>query len=215
MKESWGSPNRLDDKKMVGNRLKEARSNYMITHPEHQSCAGKKSPTSYSKINKPPKQSKETRRKASETFKKHYKEGKFKHWCIGRKLSDSHKEALRKGLAESLIKGSKLENIVFNLFIKNNLHPVQHYPFGKNFITSMDFAFIEQKIAIYIDGCYWHGCPEHHPERIEKYKKDRNIDKYLAKSGWVTLRFWEHDIKQENFEKVFIEKISYYLIGNI
>jgi DNA mismatch endonuclease (patch repair protein) len=60
------------------------------------------------------------------------------------------------------------------------------------------------KVAIFIDGCFWHGCPEHciKPKNnalwwAEKLaantERDRRKDVELAELGWATMHFWEHE----------------------
>jgi DNA mismatch endonuclease (patch repair protein) len=67
-----------------------------------------------------------------------------------------------------------------------------------------DVAFIGAKIAVFVDGCFWHGCPRHGTwpkansewwrEKIEgNRRRDRDTDKRLKRDGWLVLRFWEHD----------------------
>lgn len=67
-----------------------------------------------------------------------------------------------------------------------------------------DVAFLKLKIAVFIDGCFWHGCPEHGTwpktnadwwrSKIETNKRrDRDTDRALLLSGWRVLRFWEHE----------------------
>ena len=57
---------------------------------------------------------------------------------------------------------------------------------------------------MFVDGCYWHGCPEHHtqPATNHEYwakKITRNIERdaettdHLQRAGWTVLRFWEHE----------------------
>ncbi len=66
-----------------------------------------------------------------------------------------------------------------------------------------DIVFTRQRIAVYIDGCFWHGCPEHgtSPTRNSDYwrpKLQRNMARdvettlMLTQAGWTVLRFWEH-----------------------
>jgi DNA mismatch endonuclease (patch repair protein) len=69
-----------------------------------------------------------------------------------------------------------------------------------------DIVFTRQQIAVFIDGCFWHGCPEHGrstfnhnadywPAKIESNKKrDTNTTNSLAAAGWLVLRFWEHEV---------------------
>lgn len=66
-----------------------------------------------------------------------------------------------------------------------------------------DMVFRPVKVAVFIDGCYWHGCPEHFvmPKTNRSYweekigrniQRDRDTDNRLAEAGWLVLRFWEH-----------------------
>jgi len=67
-----------------------------------------------------------------------------------------------------------------------------------------DLVFRPARVAVFIDGCYWHGCPKHYTEpktnteywreKINRNKaRDRETDDLLAAEGWTVLRFWEHD----------------------
>jgi len=69
----------------------------------------------------------------------------------------------------------------------------------------IDIAFPKQKIAVFVDGCFWHGCPihSHLPKSNRKYwipKLKKNIERDIAKNdrleedGWKVLRFWEHKL---------------------
>jgi DNA mismatch endonuclease (patch repair protein) len=68
----------------------------------------------------------------------------------------------------------------------------------------MDIAFGGLKIAVFLDGCFWHGCPDHatRPRANAEWwrtKLDRNIARdrettdQLVSQGWTVLRFWEHE----------------------
>jgi DNA mismatch endonuclease (patch repair protein) len=67
-----------------------------------------------------------------------------------------------------------------------------------------DVLLRKVRLAIFVDGCFWHGCPEHYrpPARregywMEKVRRNRERDKdtniRLAAAGWTVLRFWEHE----------------------
>ena len=67
-----------------------------------------------------------------------------------------------------------------------------------------DLVFRKAKIAVFVDGCYWHGCPEHHtqPSTNPEYwsdkitgniARDQDTDAHLSEAGWTVLRFWEHE----------------------
>lgn len=67
-----------------------------------------------------------------------------------------------------------------------------------------DIAFVKMKVAVFIDGCFWHGCPKHGThakanapfwkEKIDTNKKrDKDTNRRLRKLGWKVIRAWEHE----------------------
>lgn len=69
--------------------------------------------------------------------------------------------------------------------------------------TRADIVFTKRRIAVFIDGCFWHSCPDHatRPKRNSDYwgpklarnaERDRQTDAALKALGWTVLRFWEH-----------------------
>ncbi|MFD5428322.1 very short patch repair endonuclease [Streptomyces sp. NPDC127084] len=67
-----------------------------------------------------------------------------------------------------------------------------------------DIVFGPAKVAVFVDGCFWHGCPEHATwpktnaafwsEKIEKNRaRDLDTDARLEAAGWLPLRVWEHE----------------------
>lgn len=67
-----------------------------------------------------------------------------------------------------------------------------------------DIVFRRARVAVFVDGCFWHGCPEHgtQPKEnatwwVEKLAQNRRRDAHtsheLTEAGWLVLRFWEHD----------------------
>ncbi|MGW9183827.1 very short patch repair endonuclease [Agromyces sp. NPDC055661] len=78
----------------------------------------------------------------------------------------------------------------------------------KGLRRSADIVFTKVKLAVFIDGCFWHGCPEHYqrPARNQTYwdakvlancARDRNTDEVLGSHGWTVLRIWEHDVRAD------------------
>lgn len=67
-----------------------------------------------------------------------------------------------------------------------------------------DIVFPRVKVAVFVDGCFWHGCSEHGnrryrtnawywPEKIQRNReRDRDTDKQLRRAGWTPVRIWEH-----------------------
>ncbi|WP_191133925.1 very short patch repair endonuclease [Streptomyces sp. col6] len=78
---------------------------------------------------------------------------------------------------------------------------------------TIDIAFIRAKVAVFLDGCFWHGCPEHatQPKSNAEWwrqKLDRNMARdaettaHLVAEGWTVLRFWEHQAPVQVAEEV-------------
>ncbi|MFD6953565.1 very short patch repair endonuclease [Nocardiopsis sp. TSRI0078] len=76
-----------------------------------------------------------------------------------------------------------------------------------------DLLFRPTRVAVFVDGCFWHGCPEHFvpPKTNPGYwegkiagniRRDRNTDAQLEEAGWLVLRFWEHQDPAECAEAV-------------
>ncbi|MFJ6796510.1 very short patch repair endonuclease [Streptomyces sp. NPDC091268] len=67
-----------------------------------------------------------------------------------------------------------------------------------------DIVFGPARVAVFVDGCFWHGCPEHAtwPRRNADFwrgkiegnrARDRDTDARLAEAGWLAVRVWEHE----------------------
>jgi DNA mismatch endonuclease (patch repair protein) len=70
-----------------------------------------------------------------------------------------------------------------------------------------DFAFPKARVALFIDGCFWHGCPAHlrmPASNVEYWRakvarnmaRDARVTRELEARGWRVLRVWEHEIKE-------------------
>jgi DNA mismatch endonuclease, patch repair protein len=68
----------------------------------------------------------------------------------------------------------------------------------------VDIAFPATRVAVFVDGCFWHGCPDHATwpasnadfwrQKIEtNRRRDRDTDAQLQNAGWQVLRIWEHE----------------------
>jgi DNA mismatch endonuclease (patch repair protein) len=73
-----------------------------------------------------------------------------------------------------------------------------------NVRRTADLVFTKARVAVFVDGCFWHGCPEHHVKAkrnadfwAEKARRNRERDAetnlLLKAEGWTILRFWEHE----------------------
>lgn len=77
-----------------------------------------------------------------------------------------------------------------------------------NVRRTADIVFTRAKIAVFIDGCFWHGCPEHYqpPSRngdfwrsklLRNRERDTETDEQLRSHGWIPLRIWEHEVRTD------------------
>jgi DNA mismatch endonuclease (patch repair protein) len=68
----------------------------------------------------------------------------------------------------------------------------------------MDVVFVSARVAVLVDGCFWHGCPLHATwprenadfwrDKIEtNRRRDADTDQRLTSAGWLVLRVWEHE----------------------
>ena len=87
------------------------------------------------------------------------------------------------------------------------------FPLPFNRRRRADIAFLGERVAVMVDGCYWHGCPEHHnrPKRnaawwdakIERNRmRDAETDRLLRDAGWLPVRVWEHEHPLEAADRV-------------
>ncbi len=85
----------------------------------------------------------------------------------------------------------------------------------------VDIAFTRARVAVFVDGCFWHRCPVHgnEPRNNREWwrtKLDRNVardldtDARLEAAGWIVLRFWEHADMDTAAEAVIAEVRSRY-----
>lgn len=77
-----------------------------------------------------------------------------------------------------------------------------------------DIVFTKQRIAVFIDGCFWHGCPEHGrtafqhnadywPDKIAGNRaRDADTTASLVAAGWLVLRYWEHEAPSDVADRI-------------
>ncbi|WP_415535500.1 very short patch repair endonuclease [Dehalobacter sp. 4CP] len=138
-------------------------------------------------------------------------------------MADVFDKATRTAVMQKVrSKGNKSTELrLIALFRKNNIsgwrrnYPVKGHP---------DFVFLEKKIAIFVDGCFWHGhdCRNTRPKENAEYwakKRERNIlhDKEVTaifkNRNWTVLRIWECELKTKNLT-LLVEKLNALLVGD-
>ncbi len=105
-------------------------------------------------------------------------------------------------------KNKSTEIRLIEIFKKNNVtgwkrnYPVRGHP---------DFVFLKCRIAVFVDGCFWHGhdCRNTRPETNKEFwqkkrerniKHDQEITELFEKRGWTVVRIWECELKRNNYE---------------
>ncbi|MFI0009975.1 very short patch repair endonuclease [Streptomyces globisporus] len=111
--------------------------------------------------------------------------------------------ARRRNMQAIRSKDTKPERLIRRLVHANGLrYRVAARPLP-DLRRTADMVFRPAKVAVFIDGCYWHGCPEHYvspktnpgywSEKVARnVARDRDTDERLSAAGWLVLRFWEH-----------------------
>jgi DNA mismatch endonuclease (patch repair protein) len=70
-----------------------------------------------------------------------------------------------------------------------------------------DFVFRQVRLALFVDGCFWHGCPKHgtkpkgnaafwRKKFAANRARDRRVNRALRRAGWRVVRIWEHELRQ-------------------
>lgn len=94
----------------------------------------------------------------------------------------------------------------------------RHYPVKGH----PDFVFQKEKVAVFVDGCFWHGhdCRNTHPvnnqdywqkKRKQNIKHDQEVTALFKSRGWTVLRIWECELKKKNIDNT-VEKIKQALV---
>jgi len=92
------------------------------------------------------------------------------------------------------------------------------YPVADRPGRSVDIAFTRAKVAVFVDGCFWHGCPVHGTQSkansawwLEKIAKNQSRDaetnEHLASLGWTVIRIWEH-VPPADAGRIVIEALA-------
>lgn len=100
-------------------------------------------------------------------------------------------------------------NTAPDLALRSALHRLGlRYVLGAKLPGSPDIAFVRQRVAIFVDGCFWHGCPSHYSRpaanaafwraKLKRNRqRDRSVDRQLLDLGWRPMRVWEHQVTRD------------------
>ena len=116
------------------------------------------------------------------------------------------------------MRGNRERDTKPELLIRSQLHAlgyryrVASRPLGGHYPV-VDVLFTKRRIAIFVDGCFWHGCSQHYvpPTRNAEYwrpkiarnrERDAHSNELLAAAGWTVVRVWEHEIPSRAVERI-------------
>lgn len=80
-----------------------------------------------------------------------------------------------------------------------------------------DFVFARERVAVFVDGCFWHGCPKHYrfpttnrafwKQKLARNRdRDRLVGRTLRRKGWKVLRIWQHEFNRSS-ERELLRRI--------
>jgi len=124
------------------------------------------------------------------------------------------------------MKGNRRADTKPELALRSALH-ARGLRFRKDFLlrtsagskVKADIVFTRARLAVFVDGCFWHGCPDHGhtPQANTAYwgsklsrnkERDRRVTSELKADGWSVVRIWEHEPLLEAVEKITRIKAS-------
>lgn len=121
------------------------------------------------------------------------------------------------GVARSM-RSNRRRDTSPELAVRSILHAGGHryrvdFAPGSNRRRRADIVFTRRRLAVFIDGCFWHGCPEHgevpqsnrdywKPKLARNIARDIETTRMLESEGWRVLRIWEHVSPEEAVERI-------------
>jgi DNA mismatch endonuclease (patch repair protein) len=113
--------------------------------------------------------------------------------------------------------GTRLEAVFSHALAERGLSGFVEQPPG--IAGKPDFACADARVAIFIDSCFWHGCPQHlrRPasnvdywrQKIRRNRaRDRRVTAELQAGGWRVVRIWEHSVRNPRALKWWLTRIQ-------
>lgn len=128
-------------------------------------------------------------------------------------MSWASSEGARSTMRANRRRDTKSELRVRALLHANGLRYRVDFAPGSDRRRRADIVFTRARLAVFIDGCFWHGCPEHFvspksnadywvPKIETNRRRDLDTTAQLESEGWTVLRYWEHDDPQSVAEAI-------------
>jgi DNA mismatch endonuclease (patch repair protein) len=123
----------------------------------------------------------------------------------------------------SRIRGSGNKDTELKLMAVFRLHGVTGWRRKAQVFGKPDFVFPKLKLAVFVDGCFWHGCPIHatQPKTNAKFwrekiarnqARDRLVTRTLRRAGWRVMRIWGHELARKNENRLLARLRRYGLV---
>jgi DNA mismatch endonuclease, patch repair protein len=104
-------------------------------------------------------------------------------------------------------KGNKGTELLMIQILRS--HHISGWRRNRAVLGKPDFIFPKQKVALFVDGCFWHSCPKHinipknnrafWQEKLQKNKdRDKYVSRTLKRGKWKVIRVWEHELSDPN-----------------
>jgi DNA mismatch endonuclease (patch repair protein) len=104
-------------------------------------------------------------------------------------------------------RGNKATELALATFLRH--HGIVGWRRHAKVFGNPDFVFAKSRVAVFVDGCFWHGCPKHatHPMSNQAFwtaklarnkTRDRLVAHRLRQCGWRVLRIWQHELLLNN-----------------
>jgi len=120
--------------------------------------------------------------------------------------------------ARAVMRGNRSRDTLPELAVRRHVHALGlRYRVGVRPLPAVrrtaDLVFTRARVAVFVDGCYWHGCPFHYvPSKTNvtwwankitrNQERDADTDARLRADGWIPIRVWEHEDAREAAQTV-------------
>jgi len=115
----------------------------------------------------------------------------------------------------SAIRGRGNKDTEMRMMALMRAHGITGWRRGQVLLGKPDFIFRRERVVLFVDGCFWHGCPKpkHSPmpktradwwagKLTRNKERDRLVTSTLRKEGWKVIRVWECDLRAKNWPKI-------------
>lgn len=110
-------------------------------------------------------------------------------------------------------KETKPEMRIYEELVHRGLHPIPSSRPVEDLRITGDLLFRPENLCVFVDGCFWHGCPDHFKlpltnsawwaEKVsETVERDHRQTAKLRQAGWLVLRVWEHEKPSNAADKI-------------